>query len=334
VATPDVRQVVTLLSSHCNWVTETRLMETNWDRFQRRSFNIADIAELYHENSKMRPYQVFEVGLSTDIFRQPAIIESCTRIGKQYPAAEKVPLPVKGLRIRKPFSEVVFSRRSHRRYKNTPMPLDHLASLLYHALGVTGRMDFREVHTGKLLTQFFRAAPSGGALYPVEIYVVALRVDGLSTGTYHYDVMGHRLELLHAGLLPAPDCRLNGLTDFFSLFPIHPDIVPVDQAAVVLVMSGVLDRTAAKYGPRGYRYVLQETGHVCQNAWLAATALGYGAVSLAGFFDDELNEWLGLDGRDEAALYVLVIGVSAERPLRPVGPEQLPIIRGNDGGVR
>ncbi len=311
---PDVRQAVTLLSNHCNWVTEHRLLETNWDRLQRRSFNLYDIAELYHENSKMRPYQIFETALSTDIFRQPAVIEGCTKINKAYPSAKVTPLPTRGLEIDKPFSEVVFGRRSHRRFKDAPMSLVHLSSLLYHANGISARMDFREMHTGKIMTQYFRNTPSGGGLYPVETYVVPLNVTGLSRGAYHYNVFAHSLELVREEFDEA---------EFFGLFPIHPDIVRIDEASLVLLLSGTLDRTAGKYGTRGYRYVLQESGHLCQNAWLAATALGYGAVSLAGFLDDPANDWLGLDGRDESVLYVLVCGKPLGMPATPVRPEKL-----------
>jgi len=309
-----VRQVVTLLSTHCNWVTEQRLLETNWDRLQRRSFNLYDVAELYHENSKMKPYQLFETALSTDIFRQPAVIEGCTKINKAYPSAKVTPLPTRGLEVRRYFSEVVMNRRSHRRFRNVPMSLLHLSSILYHANGISGRMDFREMHTGRVMTQYFRNTPSGGGLYPVETYVVPLNVRGLSRGAYHYNVFAHALETLREDF---------DQDQFLGLFPIHPDIVRIDEASLVLLLSGTFDRTAGKYGARGYRYVLQESGHLCQNAWIAATALGYGAVSLAGFLDDPASEWLGLDGRDEAVIYALVCGTPATVPAKPIRPGEL-----------
>jgi SagB-type dehydrogenase family enzyme len=82
----------------------------------------------------------------------------------------------------------------------------------------------------------------------------------------------------------------------------------VTQAAGVLMLTAVVQRTMRKYGDRGYRYILLEAGHVAQNVNLAATALGIGTVDLGGFFDDEMGSLLGSDRRVEVALYGVAFG--------------------------
>ena len=82
----------------------------------------------------------------------------------------------------------------------------------------------------------------------------------------------------------------------------------VHQAAVVVLISGVFQRTKRKYGERGYRYVLLDVGHLGQNIYLACTALGLAVMTTCGFFDEPANELLRLDGIDESMLYVAFIG--------------------------
>jgi len=80
------------------------------------------------------------------------------------------------------------------------------------------------------------------------------------------------------------------------------------QAQVCLVLSAVFQRTRWRYRERSYRYVLLEAGHIGQNVYLAATSMGLGACAVGAFLDDELNGLLGLDGSEEAALYILAVG--------------------------
>jgi SagB-type dehydrogenase family enzyme len=90
------------------------------------------------------------------------------------------------------------------------------------------------------------------------------------------------------------------------------------EASVVLVLSAVCARSTAKYGDRGYRYLLLEAGHVAQNVVLAATGLGLGVVNLGGFLDDELSGLLKLDPESETVLYGAAVGQpsSADRTAR------------------
>ncbi|MDV3353451.1 SagB/ThcOx family dehydrogenase [Leptothoe sp. LEGE 181152] len=209
---------------------------------------------------------------------------------KTYPDAQQIELP------QFPLSEesspttlnlatTLTTRRSRRNYNpQSQISLDTLSQLLYLAQGIT--WDERE----------FRTVPSSGALYPLEIYPIVHRVEGLEPGLYHHAVEHHRLELVQSGDLRQPLIRA-GLNQEF-----------LGEAQVCFVISGIFQRTRWKYHERTYRYVLMEAGHLGQNLYLAATALGLGVCGVGAFFDDALNELLGIDGIEEAALYLVTVG--------------------------
>ena len=142
-----------------------------------------------------------------------------------------------------------------------------------------------------------RAVPSGGALYPLELYVAALRVEGLEPGLYHFDPLRAGARGGRSGDSTAGDV---------AALSTYPEIV-VACAAVIFV-AAVFGRTRFKYGLRGYRFALLEAGHVGQNVLLAATAFGLGAVPLGGFYDRLTDEFLGLDGVNESTLYTIAVG--------------------------
>jgi SagB-type dehydrogenase family enzyme len=298
---PNLQNLLITMTHDFKWLKTCKLLETFWDRRQRKDFTFYDIAELYHENTKLHRYAIVQVALSTDTFmKQPPIIEAATRAFKEYLHCPRVALPREEMTLSSRLDEVIRTRRSIRDYSGEPMTLTELSKLLFYTNGITASYHFTELVSKRQMIQHLRAAPSGGALYPTEIYVAALNVDDLVPGLYHYNVLEHSLETLK---------EVANLVDRFpTAFPVHPEIVRVDRAALVLVLTTVFERTIAKYGPRGYRYVMQEAGHIAQNVYLVATACGLGAVALAGFFDDELNNWLDVDGVDEAVTYAIVVG--------------------------
>jgi SagB-type dehydrogenase family enzyme len=143
-----------------------------------------------------------------------------------------------------------------------------------------------------------RPVPSGGALYPLELYVVALDVDGVDPGVHHYNPYRHRLAFL------GPVARADVARTL-----VEPELV--DHAAALLVLTAMFWRSRFKYGPRGYRFALIEAGHVMQNAVLAAAALGIAARPLGGYYDRLLDALVGADSLDEASVYSLLLGGGA-----------------------
>ena len=208
---------------------------------------------------------------------------------KTFPGAPSIELPRVVAPAGPPIEQVIARRRSVREYADRRVTLAEVSRLLRDANGITDERD---------PTLAFRAAPSSGALYPVEIYPVIFAVDGAAPGVYHYDVRGHRLTQLRPG-----DFR----DDLFQAALAQEMLVRCD---LVLVLTGLWPRVQWKYVERSYRYILLEAGHVGQNVYLAATALGLGPCGIGAFFDDQINRLLGLDEREEQSVYLLAIGAT------------------------
>ena len=164
--------------------------------------------------------------------------------------------------------EALVQRRSIRSYQARSLRLEDLAQLLWAAQGITAAWGGR-------------TAPSAGATYPLEIYAVVGQVEGLSPAVYRYIPQGHALKLHRTGDLRAP----------LSQAAWQPWI---RTAPVTLVIAADYLRTTLRYGERGIRYVHMEVGHVGQNVYLQATALGLGTVIVGAFWDLEVQDLLGI----------------------------------------
>jgi SagB-type dehydrogenase family enzyme len=178
--------------------------------------------------------------------------------------------------------ESLLQRRSIRSYTGQPLALQEVSQLLWASQGITDP-------TG------FRAAPSAGALYPLEIYVVVGDVQGLSSGVYHYEPEDHQLVKLMDG-----DKRA-------ELASAALGQSSVKEGAVDFVFTGVYERTTTKYGDRGIKYVHMEVGHAAQNLCLQATAMGLGAVTIGAFYDEQITGLLNLPEK-EKPLYIIPVG--------------------------
>jgi SagB-type dehydrogenase family enzyme len=148
-----------------------------------------------------------------------------------------------------------------------------------------------------------RAAPSAGGLYPLEVSILVRAVEGVEAGVHHFVSAADGLELVRPVELPARFITYLFMGQHW-----------VADAAFVVVLSAVTERSLAKYHDRGYRYLLLEAGHAMQNANLVAAALGLGAVNVGGFFDDELAALIGVDPEYEVPLYACAVGVPAISP--------------------
>lgn len=187
-------------------------------------------------------------------------------------------------RLEGPLSlEEAFSkRRSVRSYQDGPLNLEQVSQLLWAAQGITG-------------SGGFRTAPSAGALYPLEIYVVAGDVVGLASGIYRYEPRGHRLTKTVDGDLRRALCQA------------ALGQMPVRKAPMTVVITAVFQRTTDKYGERGIRYVYLEAGHAAQNLCLQAVSLGLGTVVIGAFRDKEVSTVMKIQGK-AYPLYVIPVG--------------------------
>ena len=173
-------------------------------------------------------------------------------------------------------------RRSVRSYRDAPLTMQAVGQLLWAAQGITD-------------PRGYRTAPSAGALYPLEIYLVVGQVEGLAPGVYHYLPEQHGLaHLLEGDQREALAAAALGQSC-------------VRRGAVSLVFGAVYERTTGRYGQRGRQYVHMEVGHAAQNVYLQAASLGLGTVVVGAFDDGTVAAILRLP-RDEAPLYIMPVG--------------------------
>lgn len=202
--------------------------------------------------------------------------------GQEPDTTRDISLPPPNVSSEYSVEEALAYRRSIRRFAARPLTLEDVGQLLWAAQGV------RSTATG-------RPAPSAGALYPLEVYLVAGDVDGLDPGVYKYQPLGHKMRLHQAG-----DYR-----DIVARAAWGQDWVA--DGAAIIVITAVYSRTARKYGSRAERYVHIEVGHAAQNIYLQAQTLGLGTTIVGAFRDSKVRDVLDLPS-DEAPLALLPVG--------------------------
>ena len=193
-----------------------------------------------------------------------------------------IKLPQPQYDSRSSVESTLLKRKSIRRYTDEPLTLVEISQLLWAAQGVTH-------HRG------FRTAPSAGALYPLEIYIVAGKVTGLAAGIYKFKPNKHVLLKIVEGDKRSELCKaaLNQSA--------------VKNAPVVILFFAVYQRITVKYGQRGLRYVFIEVGHSAQNICLQAVSLGLGTVTIGAFNDDKVKKIVNCEA-DEEPLYIMPVG--------------------------
>jgi len=250
-----------------------------------------DPAEAYHEAAKLYPSFAARQTRGRLLESHLGLRVSSLRSVKRSNHLPAVRLPEPALPAA-PFRDVVEGRCSERDFSGAPLQLSEVGALLHAAYGTTHALDIGKPGLGPQL----RSVPSGGALFPLEVYVLPWRVDGLRLALYHFDPLRRVLEQLRRGDLE-DDVRAAMVYDDVAL-----------GCGALFVVSAMFWRTRFKYGLRGYRFALLECGHLVQNLLLAATALDLAAVPLGGFYDRRLDELLGIDGVNESALYAVATG--------------------------
>jgi len=243
--------------------------------------------ELFHENSKTSRYS----GMPPD----EVIVAHMQRLWEslpfdRYPAIE-LPEPA-------PLDATVESTINARETARAMIPCDvtlqQIAKLFHCAYGIT-----RDC-TEEGFPRPFRTVPSGGALYPLELFFYSAHVEGLELGIYHYNSVHRNLRWIQPG---DHSERLCGALVQSNL---------ATDASLLVFITALFERSVFKYGDRGYRFVLLEAGHVAQNLNLAATALGLSCTNIGGYFDRQIDELLGLDGLAHSTVYMTAIGGHAD----------------------
>ncbi len=201
--------------------------------------------------------------------------------GGTHTAATGIALPPPSKTGSMSLEEALARRRSVREFAQQPLALGQVSQLLWATQGLSGPQH--------------RTAPSAGATYPLQVYLVAGNVESLPAGVYRYLPEQHRLETVFEGdIRPRLAAAASGQGW-------------IGSAPAVLVIAALPERTASRYGKRAERYVHMEAGHAAQNALLQATSLGLGATPVGAFNDAEVSRLLRLPAGSEP-LYILPVG--------------------------
>lgn len=293
--------------------TERRIGRTWLEEFQRKEFETGNLLEVFHENTKLNRKQDVKETASLLRFAESPRYKYLQMNAPEYPHREKINLPDPAS-VDVSLETVIRNRRARREMTGEQLSTEELSTLLYYTCGVTER---REVEVpgmngleDETTEQHLRAYPSAGGLYPVRAYLLLTNPPGeLDRGLYFYTPEKHALRVIKRD----PDLS-ERIEDDEGLFRTFEGTANPCEAGVTLVLTAQFWRSMIKYGPRAYRLVLQESGHLVQNAMLVAESQGLAATPLSTYNDDPLNEYLEINGVDEAVIYSVAVGRDGSEP--------------------
>jgi SagB-type dehydrogenase family enzyme len=206
---------------------------------------------------------------------------------KEYPKNPKIKLPKIIDMKTQSFHQAILSRQSIRDFSQKPLSLEQLSYLIWASTGIQRKQKGFA----------FRTAPSAGALYPIETYIVINKVEEIPPGVYHYNISDHYLEELKKG-------------DYRSVITEAALNQPMCYtAAAVFIWTAIFNRSKCKYGQRAYRYIYLDAGHIAQNLALSASSIHLGTCQIAALYDDQVNKIIDVDGVTESTIYLSVVGV-------------------------
>ena len=206
---------------------------------------------------------------------------------KEYPEVPKIELPSFELSRTMSLDQALKQRKSVREFQPRSISKGQLSYLLWASTGIQRVEDGYE----------FRTAPSAGALYPIETYVVANNVRRLEAGLYHYSIRAHQLEQL----------RQSDLRHEIAAAALGQGMCAAPAA--VFVWSAIFERCKWKYGQRAYRYIYLDAGHIAENLALAAVSLNLGSCEIGALYDGQANAIVGVDGIEESVICMAVVGI-------------------------
>lgn len=202
-----------------------------------------------------------------------------------------------------PLIKAIRQRRSRREYSPEPLNLEELSFLLWAAQGIEqeATQEFRQWLAGTVgipvddIPTLLRTVPSGGACHPFENYLLVNRVEGLEPGVYRYLAIEHKLLFLYGG--EALHEKIDGkLPEMYM------------RSAVVFVWTVIPYRSEWRYTLVAPKMIAQESGHICQNLYLACEAIGSGTCAVGGYSQKQMDDLLGVDGEEEFTIYVAPVG--------------------------
>jgi SagB-type dehydrogenase family enzyme len=206
---------------------------------------------------------------------------------KNYPNNPKIELTKPNNIKTETLNYAIQNRKSIRDFSEKPLLKEQLSYLIWASTGIQRKEQGFE----------YRTAPSAGALYPIETYVVINNVKNIVQGVYHYNIKSFYLEQIKKG-------------DYRSV--IAEAVLNQSMcyhAAAVFIWTAIFNRSKCKYGQRAYRYIYLDAGHIAENLALSATSINLATCQIAALYDDEVNQIIDIDGLSESTIYLSVVGV-------------------------
>jgi len=207
---------------------------------------------------------------------------------KNYPNNPKIELTKPNNIKTETLIYAIQNRKSIRDYSDKPLSKEQLSYLIWASTGIQRKERGFE----------YRTAPSAGALYPIETYIIINNVKNIAQGVYHYNIESHYLEELKKG-----DYR-SEITEAALNQPM------CYHAAAVFIWTAIFNRSKCKYGQRAYRYIYLDAGHIAENLALSATSINLKTCQIAALYDDEVNQIIDIDGLTESTIYLSVVGIA------------------------
>ena len=206
---------------------------------------------------------------------------------KNYPNNPKIELTKPNNIKTETLNLAIQNRTSIRDFSEKPLLKEQLSYLIWASTGIQRKEQGFE----------YRTAPSAGALYPIETYVVINNVKNIVQGVYHYNIKSHYLEQIKKGDYRSviAEAALNQSMCY--------------HAAAVFIWTAIFNRSKCKYGQRAYRYIYLDAGHIAENLALSATSINLATCQIAALYDDEVNQIIDIDGLSESTIYLSVVGV-------------------------
>ena len=264
------------------------------------------IGETYMLNSKSSRYRLSDI-FGINLYMTPVASICEAKNEERHLQEDKMVKLPKPLPMKMTLEKAIMRRRSYRQFEGIPIQFDRIASILYYGNGISGKMPLMssavESEFLKPLDVKLRTTPSAGGLYPLDIYLIAMNVRDLSMGVYLY--------------MPTENALISVSTkggsisqeQIYSSFEPARDAININNAGFIIIITGKLWKQIRKYGNRGLKYMLIEAGEIAENIHLSAQSFGIGTVDVAGYYDREVEELIGIDGTSEYVMHTIIGGI-------------------------
>ena len=250
------------------------------------------LALRFQEASKYDKFSFLQERSRIMSYTNPSVIRRAINPYKVYTSKPQIKLGIGATTESNMLLQLIERRRSTRKYEDYEISTNELYNIFHYSYGITGGS---KIHNGEGIWHY-RAVPSGGALYPLELYVF-IHNSSIRKGLYHYRPDSDKLELI------LEDVNIKQISDITASGNIN-----IESCSCIILITSVFQRNMIKYAERGYRFILQEVGEISQNISLICESMNLSSCILGGYIDDSLNALLNITPPMETIQGVIVIG--------------------------